>query len=428
MQLHKRNIVRKMNENIGLENIDITNEELQRFSKAFKNEEFKKLFADYCKEISDPANKRLYESELTQLEAERGIDLTFINPEPGYVIKTSLNGKEKVFINVAKCDKVGRPTSTCGRDASGHKGLQWSLPYTQSPLRKDIDNKGTVCAVYDVVFHPDALHLAEKNPKFRQLVTDTACDAVQTAFGVQLDLVNRKFPKIAFKGTARATIIRKKSENPPADIEPSPIDKIYPPLKKEQQIPNTSKTEKLQTPDKCEQYKVPTYKIVHRRNVEYHEMTSELDSKMNLTVPKELIVTVDLPLLRSSAEVTLDVTPRKLYLVSESPAKYKLDVVLPYSVDELIGSAEFDKAKRRLIITLPVVHKQLGLVNLCHSDSGVEIDEKVSSDNSDTELKCDNGLNKEKMSSDVQGGTNGSIAFISENKVTPLNISSNSIF
>lgn len=414
-----------MNENGGLENIDITNEELQRFSKAFKNEEFKKLFADYCKEISDPANKQLYESELTQLEAERGIDLTFINPEPGYVIKTSLNGKEKVFINVAKCDKVGRPTSTCGRDASGHKGLQWSLPYTQSPLRKDIDNKGTICAVYDVVFHPDALHLAEKNPKFRQLVTDTACDAVQSAFGVKLDLVNRRFPKIAFKGTARATIIRKKSENPPADIEPSPIDKIYPPLKIDQQIPNTSKPDKLSTPDKLEHYKEPTYKIVHRRNVEYHEMTSELDAKMNLTVPKELILTVDLPLLRCSEDVTLDVTPRKLYLVSESPAKYKLDVTLPYNVDELTGSAKFDKAKRQLIITLPVVREQLGLVNLCHSDSGVEIDEKVSSDNSDTELKCDNDKIKEKISSDVQDGSNGNIALVSENQVTPLNTSSN---
>lgn len=411
---YKRNIVHKMNENVGLENIDITTEELQRFSKAFKNEEFKKLFADYCKEISDPANKRLYESELTQLEAERGIDLTFINPEPGYVIKTTLNGKEKVFINVAKCDKVGRPTSTCGRDASGHKGLQWSLPYTQSPLRKDIDNKGTVCAVYDVVFHPDALHLAEKNPKFRQLVTDTACDAVQSAFGVQLDLVNRKFPKIAFKGTARATIIRKKSENPPADIEPSPIDKIYPPLKNDQQI--ASKPDKPSTPDQLEQYKVPTFKIVHRRNVEYHEMTSELDSKMNLTVPKELIVTVDLPLLRSAEEATLDVTPRKLYLVSESPAKYKLDVTLPYSVDELNGSAKFDKTKRRLIITLPVVHEHLGLVNLCHSDSGVEIDEKVLSDNLDTELKGE------------YVGIHGSIALISENKVTPLNISLKSTY
>lgn len=403
-----------MNENVGLENIDITNEELQRFSKAFKNEEFKKLFADYCKEISDPDNKRLYESELTQLEAERGIDLTFINPEPGYVIKTSLNGKEKVFINVAKCDKVGRPTSTCGRDASGHKGLQWSLPYTQSPLRKDIDNKGTVCAVYDVVFHPDALHLAEKNPKFRQLVTDTACDAVQSAFGVQLDLVNRKFPKIAFKGTARATIIRKKSENPPADIEPSPIDKIYPPLKI-QQIPKTSKPDKPSTPstpDQFEQYKVPTYKIVHHRNVEYHEMTSELDAKMNLTVPKKLIVTVDLPLLRCSEDVTLDVTPRKLYLVSESPAKYKLDVALPYSVDELTGTAKFDKSKRQLIITLPVVHEQLGLVNLCHSDSGVEIDEKVSSDNLCTELKSEKI--EEKMSSEHDSTT-----FMSENKVSP---------
>lgn len=64
---------------VDLNNLELTSEEMQRFTKAFRNDEFKKLFSDYCEEISDPANRKLYEKELTQLEAERGIDVTFVS-------------------------------------------------------------------------------------------------------------------------------------------------------------------------------------------------------------------------------------------------------------------------------------------------------------------------------------------------------------
>lgn len=338
--------------------IDITNEEINRFTKAFKNDEFKRLFADYCKELTDPENKRLYEAELTQLEAERGIDIKFINPEPGFVIKTTVDGKEKVFINVAKCERVGRPTSSSGHDKDGSRGLNWSLPYTQSSARPDVDRRGQLCRVYDVVFHPDTLHLAEKNGKFRQMVADTACDAVQSAFDVRLDMVNRKYPKIAFKGNPQATIIRKKSENPPTEeLEPSPIDKIYPPLLEEtikRKQPTTKKT--AAAAESCKDlFKVPEYKIVHRKNVDYAEMTEERDAKMMVAIPQALIVTVELPMLRGSDEVTLDVTDRQIYLWSEKPAKYKLTLPLPYRVDEGAGTAVFDKEKRCLVITLPVL-------------------------------------------------------------------------
>lgn len=361
--------------------IDITNEEIQQFTRAFKNDEFKRLFADYCQEITDPANKRLYESELTQLEAERGIDVTFINPQPGFVIKTTVNGKEKTFINVAQCDRVGRPTSSSGHDKDGSRGLHWSLPYTQSAARPDTDRQGQLCSVYDVVFHPDTLHLAAKNPQFRQMVADTACDAVQSAFGVRLDMVNRKYPKIQFKGAAQSTIIRKRSEHPPPDAhEPSPIDKIYPPLLNDDTLKKrTAAAAAAAAPSAAESskdlYKVPQYKIVHRKNVDYAEMTEERDAKMMVAIPQTLVVSVDLPMLRSSDEVTLDVTDRQVYLSSEKPAKYKLTVALPYAVDEAAGSAVFDKDKRCLVITLPVLRQADSITSVYSSDAVMEEEE-----------------------------------------------------
>lgn len=87
--------------------------EMANMTQALKNPEFRKLLAEYCNEMSDPKNQAIYEQELTQYEAERGIDLTFITPEPGFVIKTTVDDgrRQKVFINVSRNEKVDRPTS-----------------------------------------------------------------------------------------------------------------------------------------------------------------------------------------------------------------------------------------------------------------------------------------------------------------------------
>ena len=106
-------------------------------------------------------------------------------------------------------------------------------------------------------------------------------------------------------------------------------------------------------------YGTPKYKITQRRGVEFHEMTHEIDAKLNLTIPHELVVTIDLPLLTTTQDAYLDVKNKKISLTSEKPAKYKLEIALPYEVREESGSAKFDKSKRQLIITLPVVKEKI---------------------------------------------------------------------
>lgn len=359
---------------VNFDHLDITHDELNRLTNAFKSDEFRKLFADYCTEITDPENRRVYEAELRQLEAERGIDIKFINPQPGFVIKTTADGKQKVFINVAKCDQIEAPSSERGQDAStGEHGLNWRIPYVQSKPKRDFDNNKTVCPVYDVVFHPDTLHLAKKNAMFKKLVIDTACDAVQTTYNVHLDLVNLKFPKMGYKGAPRPTIIRKKTGEPTI-TETSPIDAIYPAPPPSAKSPTKATTVKSKQRSVAE-YATPKYEIVHRRSVEMHEMTDELDAKINVTVPKELVVRIDLPLLSSSKDVFLDVNTKSIYVCSEKPAKYKLTIQLPYEVRKLDGTAQFDSDKRRLEITLPVVsERKLVIADLCREDSGVDSD------------------------------------------------------
>ncbi|XP_055707975.1 protein kintoun [Phlebotomus papatasi] len=350
------------------EELDLTTDEIKSLTDALQKEEFRKLLVEYCEELNDPENRKKFEEELTQLEAERGIDITFINPEPGYVVKTTVDGQMKGFINVCQSGKVQRPVSEY-RATSGERGLNWTLPHTQAPPRRDLDNKGAVCMVYDVVFHPDALHLAGKNSRFRDVLTDTACEAVESAFSVKLDRTNVKYPKIAFKGTPKPTVIRRKSDNAPV-CEPSPIDAIYPPLKPQN---GPSQVRVVPQSPKPGAYATPKYTIIHRKDVDYQEFTNELDAKINATVPKELVIVVDLPLLKSTENVSLDVTKRRVVLVSERPAKYKLDIQLPYEVAECQGGAKFDASTRRLSITLPVVKEHhLQLIDVTRQDSGVE--------------------------------------------------------
>lgn len=374
------------------EKLDVSRDEVNRIGEALKHEEFRKMFVDYCEEISDPENRKLYEKEITQLEKERGVNVTFINPEPGYVIKTSADGTTKTFLNIATSDKIDKPSSVATTNHDGQRGLTWSLPYTLAPPRRDMDKKNQICHVYDVVFHPDALHLASRNTPFRTLVNDTAIDAVQQAHQVKLDRANLKFPKISYKGMAKPTVIRKRIDNYDAsDMEPSPIDSIYPPMPDESKAKTTVMKPTAVTP--ADDYTIPKYKIVQRRGVEFHEMTHEADAKLNVTIPSELVVTIDLPLLNTTQDANLDVTSKRIHLLSEKPARYRLDVNLPYNVVDENGSARFDKAKRQLIIVLPVVpEKKLRIIDFQREDSGIESDQPISSNDSPTMEMTESGL------------------------------------
>ena len=52
-----------------------TQDEVKRIGEAMKDEQFVKLMADYARELNDPAKKALYESEIIQLEQDRGFEV-----------------------------------------------------------------------------------------------------------------------------------------------------------------------------------------------------------------------------------------------------------------------------------------------------------------------------------------------------------------
>ncbi|KRF97886.1 uncharacterized protein Dwil_GK27737 [Drosophila willistoni] len=360
------------------EPIDITKDEFERIREALGKEEFRKLFFEYVDEIQDPANRKIYEDEITQLEKERGVEVTFIHPQPGFVVKTSIDGEQKCFINIAGSPEIARPESKLDINPdTGDRGLSWSIPMAQTASRDDCDAKNQQCKVFDVVFHPDALHLGQKNSQFRKCLIDTALDAVEREYEVNLDRTNLKYPKLDYKGIARPTVIRKLSKNPTdEELEPHPLEHSFPtkPTAGEGE-PKVLPMKVQKEQPKAPKFTEPKYSIKYSHDVDLSEYTNELDAKLQVTKPRALVVEIELPLLRSTAECELDVTSKSIYLLSErAGAKYRLKLDLPYTVDDKSGRARFDTDKRRLNIHLPVIRSnEPNLRLLSREDSGVEL-------------------------------------------------------
>lgn len=364
-----------------LEELDVTKEELDGIGAALKDERFRKLLCEYVDEITDPENRARYEREMEQYERERGVQVTFVRPRPGYVVKTSADGARKVFVNICSSDAVAKPA--CRPDAGGHR---WSLPHCLSPVRRDYDRARKPCDVYDVVFHPDVLEMAAADPRFRDMVEDTALSMVEKTDGVTLDRANLKYPKVSFKGMARSLAVRKRVDGfRRADGEPTAADLPgCPPY--EPPVDRPVQHHDLGALKQKSLFAVPKYVIKYRSDIDIQEHGYGMHCKMNAVIPKELIVEIKMPLLDSSANVELDVQPKSLKMVCNKPSKYRLDVDLPYAVLEDEGSATFDQSTKTLIVRLPVFRTEPPLSR--HVDQHL-VSEVDTSKNEEGENDCD---------------------------------------
>ena len=361
-----------------LKDLKLSNDELKRFSDAFQNEEFRKLFLEYAEELNDPQNRQLYEDEICAVEKQQGSDVTFVHPKPGHVLKTILNGKTKCFINIATNEHVEKPSYA---KIEGKQGMNWSLPHCLAGPHEDLDNDSKVCTVYDVIFSPDTYRMAETNAKFMKMVEDSALESVEKNYHCQLDRNNLKRLKMKFKGVAKATIIRRKNDNP--DPEPESDDQPTPNAQNHKVVltshnrsvdplPVSSNSKTTSHTDE-NGYTIPLYRIIHRGEYDMQDCTNSIVTQVRSMRPKELLVEVDLPLCASTNNVDLDVCERSLKLHCDSP-KYSLDLSLPYPVRESDSHARFDKKQRKLLITLAVIKEISTVIEI---DSDLEMDEPI---------------------------------------------------
>ena len=183
------------------------------------------------------------------------------------------------------------------------------------------------------------------------MVHETGIDGIETQFNVKINRNNLKFPKIKFKGTPTASVIRKESNQPaPGKIDEDILKHLPNPYEKNNvNQTDHKKGEKISADDS---FITPSYEIVHSFAMDIQEFQESSD--VLTEIPNSLIVTVYLPKLNSATGIDLKVFERCLTLTSTSPTKYKLEVALPYAVFEEDGTAKFDTTKQCLKIQLPV--------------------------------------------------------------------------
>eukprot|EP00127_Corallochytrium_limacisporum_P007451 Clim_evm54s251 gene=Clim_evmTU54s251 len=191
----------------GLDKADITAEELNRFNDSMKQDEFKKMFFEYVKEMQDPDVRVQREAEICKVEAEAGNSVGFITPTPGFVFKLRNSNGEKVFVNVGHHTNVDPPV-TRKVEQEGKSGYVWDIPnivnrVSQSSKkggREDKDKDGNNCRVYDVVFNPLTLNVVGGVLKREDLV-DTCIDTLNRHFP-ECGLVSKdiKYPRMKYKG------------------------------------------------------------------------------------------------------------------------------------------------------------------------------------------------------------------------------------
>ncbi|XP_054142894.1 protein kintoun [Melozone crissalis] len=333
-----------------LHDLNLSAEEAERLRRAFRDEQFRALFAEFAAELTDPEQRRLYEEEVAALERERGVEVRFVHPTPGFVLRTSQEGSRRCYINVCSNPLMGEPRARAERG-----GQRWELPYSLAPGREELRPAGRRRLLYDVVFHPAALRLAARSARFRRLLRDTALEAVESQCGVRLDRNNAAILRgVSYKGIPQAPVIRSPlpggAPKPPDDGEsplpPFPFPPAAPPP------PAARASSPAATPPPSGPT-TPRWSIRHRSYVDLQDYRHCRDSAPS-PVPRELVVTVELPLLRSAEQAELEIRGRELRLDSRCPA-YRLRLRLPYDVDESGGRAAFNRAQRQLQVTLPVV-------------------------------------------------------------------------
>ncbi|XP_057881740.1 protein kintoun [Melospiza georgiana] len=333
-----------------LHDLNLSAEEAERLRRAFRDEQFRALFAEFAAELTDPEQRRLYEEEVAALERERGVEVRFVHPTPGFVLRTSQEGSRRCYINVCSNPLMGEPRARAERG-----GQRWELPYSLAPGREELRPAGRRRLLYDVVFHPAALRLAARSARFRRLLRDTALEAVESQCGVRLDRNNAAILRgVSYKGIPQAPVIRSPlpggAPKPPDDGEsplpPFPFPPAAPP-------PPAARASSPAAPPPPSGPTTPRWSIRHRSYVDLQDYRHSRDSAPS-PVPRELVVTVELPLLRSAEQAELEIRGRELRLDSRCPA-YRLRLRLPYDVDESGGRAAFNRAQRQLQVTLPVV-------------------------------------------------------------------------
>lgn len=133
----------------------------------------------------------------------------------------------------------------------------------------------------------------------------------------------------------------------------------------------------------------PKYSIVHRGIINDYQKFTNAKEQQGGARPDALVIRIQLPLVESVSQIELDTLEKTLEL--SVPMMYKLNLDLPFPVVHDKGTAQWEKTKRELVVTLPVVPPPVMSAPSLVSDVTVEAaDEATKELEEETENDLDN--------------------------------------
>eukprot|EP00796_Vickermania_ingenoplastis_P013490 gene13490-9297_t len=424
-----------------------TPEELRSIQERMKDPKFVELMSEYMQSLSDPETRAEEEAYLEQAEREArdGGDFTFdfIFPRPMFVCElakpttTTVSEQEMVkltggaaagarsrsgvrsFINFCVSDKVEVYTENPTGDA---RGSQWHVPVSVCAKRLEYyyENKikpkmksnasaaaereayaevqsaaaqfaqapeGTTpfCYVYDAVYHPQTLSLADRSNRFLCFLVEIAVEHINAGYKESNGFeFSRLSSSIVCIGYPKNQTIRKKGSENPFAVDPvapvltkptkhmdgdgrqNKISSAAAKTKKNSTTPPSSSSKGENSETTRQGITLPPVTIKHRGSVDFADAWEDqrvYDKKVG--VPEVLVVSLDFKAPSSSSAkekvkasaidiaVVPDGTGLQLNKTAGQPY-FEGFLVLPFSVEEDPRSAKFDVAKRVLTLELTV--------------------------------------------------------------------------
>lgn len=406
--------------------IELTQSEIEGLSKAMKKPEFISLLNEYVDEISDPKNKAEHEAYLKQLEQQGELPpgRKLLRPTGHSCLKTFTTSKRKlkVFINLCMDEEIKAPNLE-----RMNQGGNWQLPYAMGHPRHDQDTKKKNCLTFDIAFHPMALQISETSSKFLKLVCDTAISGANQLMQSQGEKVSEDYKlmkNLKCKGGTPGSIMVaiSRMENPDQPVKER--EKTYklseegPKLYKElmstqikshreqedQKIRAETKAAEQEKDVKVEEEPkrvnglyVPKHKVVYSSPVDLGEFIE--NRYKSYKRPKEVVVTILVPLLESLADCKIDV--KEKHLVFDVKGVYYLEVKLDFDVVEDQASAKFDRKRKELRIVLPI-EQVPEVIHQIPDDVPLEVDEEEVKESRNRVENVEEIKEKEKENGEVE--------------------------
>ncbi|KAJ9591213.1 hypothetical protein L9F63_002219 [Diploptera punctata] len=271
-----------------------------------------------CDELQDLFPKKTQSSD--------DVPWKLVKPTPGICVKTRTPNGDKVFINVCQTSEIPEPEDIDEKRLmaiwSSDEHTSFRIPMSIGEAHVEEDKSGNPALVYDVAIHPEFFKKTEKSKLFRSFMLRVVMEGLQDKYTIQLEtedyviLKNRKA-----MGEIQHHRVRQGEKNKPSGPL---IEEVYPPMQ-------TITRE-------------PEYRIRHEPP----------DSEY----PEYLLAEFLMKDLVNSHGVTLNVGEDRI--IVETPGRlgqepYKLDVFVPYSVDQEKCFANFNTDTKILSLKMPVL-------------------------------------------------------------------------